>query len=161
MTTFGPEPTDNDESAPSGSLGDGHFIRIDEEKWRQMMHLPPVVAAVEQRAKDIRDEANSLVAMDPRAVARLNPNNELAYDYFIDNDEENSRVRARVHPSYTNSLGFIDDAQNSTLLKSMEAHPSDPIPEGGGVGERAWNQIQEGNPSKAGTRITGLGFDEV
>lgn len=153
MTTFGPESTD-DESAPNGPLGDGHFIRIDEEQWRALMHLPEVRTAVEQRAIDIRDEANGLVAMDPRAVARLNPNNELAYDYFVSNDEAASRIRARVHPSYTNSLGFIDDAQNSTLLKAMSAHPSDPIPEGGGVGERAWNMIQEG-------RMTGLGFDEV
>lgn len=151
---WGGAEADETEEAPNGSLGDGHFIRIDEEKWHALMHSAPVKAAVAQRAIDIRDEANNMVAMDPRAVARLNPNGEPAYDYFLNDNESNTRPRARVHPSYTNSLGFIDDAQNSTLLKAMAAHPSDPIPDDAGVSEDIANMGQQ-------ERMTGPGFDEV
>ncbi len=120
---------DGAEDAPHGSMGDGHFIRIDEDAWRALLHVPQVVDAITQRAQDICDAANSLVAMDPRAVERLGQGEE-AYKVTVQNRVDTTRARARVKAA--NLLGIIDDAHNSTLLKAMLTAPSDPIPEGAG-----------------------------
>jgi hypothetical protein len=129
--TFGPstggwgDPTsEDDESTPAGDLGDGIHLTINEEAWKGLLNSAEAQSGVVARAVVIRDQANSLVAMDPRAVERLNPSGKRAYEYSLNTEVGRfSRVRGRVHPSYDedNSLGFVDDAVNSTLLKSMAA----------------------------------------
>lgn len=155
MTTFGPEPGegDGDESAPSGDLGDGHFIKINEDVWRGLLHHPSVVTAITARANAIAETANSLVAMDPRAVARLGQGKP-AYTTELRNDPHASRARVRVLPNPETMLGVIDDAHHSTLLKSVAAFPSDPFPEVAEISEDAGMTEPPG-------RMTGPGFDEV
>lgn len=151
------EFAEGDESAPSGSLGDGHFLRIDEDVWRGLMHRPEVVAAITARANAIAAQANALAedAMDPRAVARLRPADGQTYKVSVQNDPHASRARARVQPNPdAPMLGILADAHDSTLLKSVEAQGgSDPIPTAVDLG------IEE--PEAAPGRMTGIGFDEV
>lgn len=151
---FGPEPGEGegDESAPSGDLGDGHFIKINDEVWRGLMHHPTVVAAIQARAAAICDTANGLVAMDPRAVARLGKGLP-AYTTKLNANPHNTRPRVRVLPNPETMLGVIDDAHHSTLLKSVAAFPSDPFPEVAEISEDAGMTEPQ--------RMTGPGFDEV
>lgn len=153
---WGAEPSEGegDESAPSGSLGDGHFIRVNEEAWRQLMFHPAVQAAIAARAQAITNTANSLVAVDPRTAARL-AKGEPAYVTSMDANPAHTRPRARVETNPDNFLGVLDDALHSTLLKSVDAHPSDPIPEGGDLG------LPESGTEAAPERMTGPGFDDV
>lgn len=150
---------EGDESAPSGDLGDGHYIKINDDVWRGLLHHPSVVSAIAARANSIAAEANALAggAMDPRAIARLLPNGEAPYTVSVQNNPHTSRARARVEPNPEAPwLGMIADAQDASLLKAVAVHPlheaaaaypSDPFPE-------STAEPQQG-------RLTGLGFDEV
>lgn len=136
--TFGPDPDEaaddvsdaGDERPPTGDLGGGHFLRVNEEAWRALLHHPSVVAAITARANAICNQANANVGMDPRAVERLAPNGDAAYVVTVQNRSNTSRARARVRTNPDNMLGVLDDAHHSTLFNAMLAHPSDPIPEG-------------------------------
>lgn len=131
------ESSDNDgvfgdESAPNGDLGDGHFLKIDPSAWRALLHHPAVVEAIVQRANQIRDTANGMVAMDPRAVERLTEQEPGdPYKVTLQNRPDTTRPRAKVKPA--TMLGQLDEAHNSTLWKAAMEHPSDPIPEGHGA----------------------------
>jgi len=122
--TFGPDTggwgdgDTDDESPPSGDLGGGHSIEIDEDAWKAILHSPEVWAAVTARAQEVCDTANSLVAMDPRTVERLS-HGEPAYEIHPSEVADTTRARVQVQPA--NMLGIVDDAVNSTLLKSMGA----------------------------------------
>lgn len=109
----------------SHSLGNGHTFVLYPEGIHTLLHHPAAEAACRQRAQQIADMANSQIAMDPRAVARLYDGNP-AYSVSGGNDPNKTRIRFRVWTS--SLLGIIDERYNSTLLKSMLAHPSDPIP---------------------------------
>lgn len=141
--TFGPDPDEagdawgegdlaeaGDERAPSGDLGGGHFIRINEDAWRALLHHPTVVQAITQRANAICDQANTnaTTAMDPRAVKRLSPGGDPAFVVSVQDSPHTSRARARVKTNPTNMLGVVADAAESVLFKAMMASPSDPIP---------------------------------
>ncbi|MEC4763796.1 hypothetical protein VT930_11845 [Mycobacterium sherrisii] len=137
--TFGPDPDEpgdsetgeaGDERPPTGDLGGGHFLRVNEEAWRALLHHPTVVAAITARANAIADQANSNVGMDPRAIEHLSPDGDPAYVVTVQNRSNTSRARARVRTNPDNMLGVVDDAHHSTLFQAMLAHPSDPIPEG-------------------------------
>lgn len=116
-------PSEHSEAAPSGDIGDGHSMVINEDAWTAMMHSQVVGRAVVHRAQAIADAANASAndSLDARAIQRLNPNGEDAFVVTVHNDESTSRVRASVHASRTNELGFVADAQDSSLYKAMIA----------------------------------------
>jgi hypothetical protein len=143
MTTFGPDPggwgsfaEDDasevaDESAPDGPLGDGHFIKIDPVQWQALLHRADVVTAVILRGEALANTANNMVTVDPETFERLGGNQHPAYEITVQNRSNTKRARVRVHPHYASkgeSLGFIDEATNSTLWKAYMQFPSDPIP---------------------------------
>lgn len=139
MTSFGEDAAGWDAGGPvesglgeesdsvptGGSLGEGHEIRLNEETFRMLMKHPATVMGLEARGALIAASANSLVAMDPRAVARLSDGTP-PYAAKTVNPPENKRARVYVYTN--NMLGILDEKYNSTLLKAANAHPSDPIP---------------------------------
>lgn len=132
-----------DESAPNGDLGDGHFIRINEDAWRALLHHPQVVAALQQRAQDIADFANGTIGMDQRAIERLTEQDPGdPYQVSVQNDPNTARARAKVKPK--TELGKLDEAHNSTLLKALLVHPSDPIPEGAALPKDSAREPESG-----------------
>ncbi|WP_156298040.1 hypothetical protein [Mycobacterium paragordonae] len=124
---WGEPETDHGDHIPGGEhdLGGGHKMVLNPEAFKALLHSPEVIAAITARTNAIRDDANSLVAMDPRTVARVGKG-EPAYTSKIHAEDDDKRPHGRVYPN--NMLGALDEAQNSTLEKAMQAHPSDPIP---------------------------------
>lgn len=119
---------DEDSDLPNGGhiyLGDGHRLELNKDRFIELLHTQAVVDAISTRAKDMTEEANSLVAMDPRAVERLS-NGEDAYKFSVQNRSDTTRARARVYPA--NILGALDNFHHGTLDKVREVFPSDPIP---------------------------------
>lgn len=113
-----------DESALHADLGDGHSIHLNPDALERLFHLPQVAAAVRARANQLCDTANGLVNVSEDTVERLG--GMPAYEVSVDDGGE--RPAAFVHPKYAEngaSLGFVDDAANSTLYKAMLQH-SDP-----------------------------------
>ncbi len=96
-------------------------MQLNPEVFRALLHRPEVVAAITQRAQDISDYANDLAEHVGRPD-RPDPR----YATTIQNRSDSARARARVFPQ--NYQAVLDDAINSTLLKAMNAYPSDPIP---------------------------------
>lgn len=141
MTTFGPDPggwgsvaEDDDsvegEAAPQGDIGGGHEIWIDEAQWRALLHRADVVTAIIMRGEALAATANGMVSLSPETVERLDTGAP-AYEISVQNRSNTTRARVRVHPHYAphgQSLGFIDEQQNSTLWKAYMQFPSDPIP---------------------------------
>jgi hypothetical protein len=128
---------DQGELPPNGgtfNLADGHVLKLNDAQWRALLHRSEAVDAVLQRAQDICDHANANVAMDPRAVERINTQRGEAgkdpYAIMMQNRSDTVRPRARVVTATL--LGIIDDANHQTLYKAMLTHPSDPIPQGVG-----------------------------
>lgn len=135
------------ESLPSGTvnLGGGSTMQFSPEAFRQLLHHPLVIEALKARGQAVADTANSLMAMDERAVARLAPDGQPAYTAELHENPYGTRPRVRVMPA--NMLGIVDDAHHSTLLKSLLANPSDPI--GGGESEGGEGAEAEGGENEA------------
>lgn len=118
------EPSeDGGDDIADGDVGDGHSMEFNPVAWKALMHSAAVTAGVVAHAQAICDTANQNVAMDPKTVQRLNPNGDDAYVVTVNTDPDTTRVRAKVKPSATNSLGFVDEATNSTLYKAVMATP--------------------------------------
>lgn len=124
-----PEEWDDPEggSAIQGinALAGGHWMHLNEEAFHELLRHPAVRAAVTARANQICDAANSMVGLDPRAVARLSETQEgPAYKVTVPNNPASTRARAYVRPN--GMLGKLDNAENLTLMKAVDQYPSDP-----------------------------------
>jgi hypothetical protein len=102
------------------ALPGGHRIVFNPEGWQALLHDPRVVEAIAKRAAHIAETANGLVGLSPATKTRLSVESDgkPAYDYVVQDDPSTKRARARVKPA--SILGSVDDAVNSTLLKSLE-----------------------------------------
>lgn len=105
-------------------LGNGHKLVLKPEAWRALLHHQAVVDAITQRAQEVADAANEMVALDPRTIERLEAQGNVgpAYDILVQNQPDTTRPRARVQAA--NFKGILDDAHNSTLYKAMNTAPN-------------------------------------
>jgi hypothetical protein len=112
-----------DERLPgSVDLGNGNRLVFNATAFKKLLHSPAAVNAVTQRASEICAAANAMVALDARTIERLG-DGQPAYKVTVQNNPDTTRARARVLPA--GILGAVDDAHNATLLKAVDAHPSD------------------------------------
>lgn len=115
------------ESLPNGGVtkfGSG-LIKIDEQKWQELLHHPMVVGAVMARAADIADAANSMANVDEKQIGRYG-GAQAPYKVTLQNRSDTTRARARVKPA--TEAGYQDNARNNTLVRAMLMFPSDPRP---------------------------------
>lgn len=104
-------------------LGNGHSLELHPDAIRALLHSPEAVAGIRARANAIAKSANEMSKHVGR-VGRPDPE----YVVEVQNDPRDTRARAKVRPG--NVAAVIDNAENQTLLKALDAHPSDPKHEG-------------------------------
>jgi hypothetical protein len=104
-------------------LGNGSKLVFNPAAFKRLLHSAHAVHAITKRANEICEAANGMVGLDARTVERLGDGQPL-YKVEVENDPSTTRARARVLPN--NFAGALDQAHFLTLLKSQDAHPSDP-----------------------------------
>jgi hypothetical protein len=91
----------------------------------ELAHSQETVNAVTVRANEICDDANNMVGLDERTIERLSATQEgPAYRVEVHNNPD--QTRARAHVMTNGELGKLDWQHNLTLMKAVDAHPSDP-----------------------------------
>jgi hypothetical protein len=97
-------------------VGLGIYLVIHPDAFRRIMHNPEIEAMVDERGRELAEEANALAVIP-----------DAQYVWWHSDNMENIRARGRVKPG--NAKARLDDEWNSTLLKAYAAVGSDPYPE--------------------------------
>lgn len=114
-------------------IGDGHYMFLPDQLFKDILHSTQVVDAITARAVAVR---NACMAMAYVPGAE--------YEVIVQNWPDSTRARAFVRPA--NYAAVRDDARNSTMLKAAATVPNDPKPSGGNLvgGGTTGNPISRG-----------------
>lgn len=110
-----------DEQSPTEKLpteievGVGIKLKIHPDAFRYIMHKPEITAMVDERGREIAEEANALAQTEGAE-----------YVWWLSPNEENIRARGRVKTA--NFKARIDDEAHNTLLHALSTVGSDPYP---------------------------------